>query len=84
MAPKRGSGRVTTPLTPFFWQVVVNYSSGAARAEEVVAQVKAAGGQAIAVGGSVGKVGTLPRLFSNACNRADPTVSGLDPLSARM
>jgi hypothetical protein len=39
--------------------VVVNYSSGAARAEEVVAQVKAAGGQAIAVGGSVGKVGAL-------------------------
>ena len=34
----------------------MNYASGAARAEEVVAQVKAAGGEAIAVGGSVAKV----------------------------
>ena len=34
---------------------MVNYASGAARAEEVVAQVKAAGGEAIAVGGSVAK-----------------------------
>jgi hypothetical protein len=42
-----------------FWarppQVVVNYASGAARAEEVVAEVKKAGGEAIAVGGNIAK-----------------------------
>jgi hypothetical protein len=36
--------------------VVVNYASGAARAEEVVAEVKAAGGDAVAIGGNVAKV----------------------------
>jgi len=42
-------------------QVVINYASGAERALAVVAEVKAAGGEAIAVGGSVAKArGRLP------------------------
>lgn len=46
-------------------QVIVNYASGAARAEEVVAELKAAGGDAIAVGGNVGKVRLLGgRMFT--------------------
>ena len=36
-------------------QVVVNYASGAARAEEVVAEVHAAGGEAVAIGGNIAK-----------------------------
>lgn len=35
--------------------MVVNYASGAARADEVVAEIKAAGGEAVALGGSVAK-----------------------------
>jgi 3-oxoacyl-[acyl-carrier protein] reductase len=35
--------------------VVVNYASGAARAEEVVAEVKKAGGDAVAIGGNIAK-----------------------------
>ncbi len=42
-------------------QVVVNYASGAARAEEVVAAVKAAGGDAIAVGGNIAKARRIKR-----------------------
>lgn len=48
-----------------FPQVVVNYAAGAARADAVVAELKAAGGDAVAIGGNVGKV------------RSGPHVSGL-------
>ena len=34
---------------------MVNYASGAARAEEVVAEVTAAGGEAVAIGGNIAK-----------------------------
>jgi 3-oxoacyl-[acyl-carrier protein] reductase len=53
--------------------VVVNYASGAARAEEVVAEVKAAGGDAVAIGGSVAKVRALtnaPPLWTTCADRA--------------
>ena len=39
----------------------MNYASGAARAEEVVAEVKAAGGEAVAIGGSVSKARCAPQ-----------------------
>ena len=50
-------------------QVVVNYASGAARAEEVVAEVKAAGGEAVAIGGSVAKVRRAAPFAAQAVRR---------------
>ena len=42
---------------------MVNYAAGAARADEVVAEVKAMGGEAIAVGGRVEKASQILILF---------------------
>ena len=41
---------------PLSRQVVVNYAAGAARADEVVAEVKKNGGEAIAIGARVEQV----------------------------
>jgi 3-oxoacyl-[acyl-carrier protein] reductase len=46
--------------------VVVNYASSREGAERVVAQIKAAGGKAIAVRGDVSKVSDVKRLFTQA------------------
>lgn len=46
--------------------VVVNYHSGAERAEEVVRAIESAGGRAIAVGGDVADEGAVDRLFARA------------------
>src|SRR5690349_9978547 len=46
--------------------VVVNYSSSREGAERVVAQIKAAGGKAIAVQGDVSKSADVKRLFAEA------------------
>jgi 3-oxoacyl-[acyl-carrier protein] reductase len=44
--------------------VVVNYASSKEGAEKVVAEIKSAGGKAIAVGGSVAKVAEIDALFA--------------------
>jgi 3-oxoacyl-[acyl-carrier protein] reductase len=65
--------------------VVVNYAGNAARAEEVVAEITAAGGQAIAVQADVAKVADVERLFNAALetfSRVDVVVNsaGIMPL----
>jgi 3-oxoacyl-[acyl-carrier protein] reductase len=65
--------------------VVVNYAGNAARAEEVVAEITAAGGQAIAVQADVAKVSDVERLFNAALenfSRVDVVVNsaGIMPL----
>lgn len=45
-------------------QVIVNYAAGSARAEEVVAELKSGGGDAVAIGANVGKARpTTDRMF---------------------
>jgi len=46
--------------------VIVNYSSSRAGADAVVADIKSAGGEAVAVGGSVAKEAEVKRLFAEA------------------
>ena len=46
--------------------VVVNYATSQAAAEEVVAAIKSAGGQAVAVKADVGKPAEIPTLFAAA------------------
>jgi 3-oxoacyl-[acyl-carrier protein] reductase len=65
--------------------VVVNYAGNAARAEEVVADIKAAGGQATAVQADVANAADVERLFSEALDtfsRVDVVVNsaGIMPL----
>ena len=64
----RGIGRaVATRLAHDGFAVTVNYASNAAKAEEVVAEIKAAaGGQAIAVQADVANGSDVERLFKEA------------------
>src|ERR671924_309951 len=64
----RGIGRaVATRLARDGFAVVVNYAGNAAKAEEVVAEIKAnAGGQAIAVKADVANAADVERLFKVA------------------
>ena len=60
----RGIGRaIAERLAQNGAQVAVNYSSHAKGAEEVVTAIKAAGGDAFAVRGDVGRVSDVVRLF---------------------
>jgi 3-oxoacyl-[acyl-carrier protein] reductase len=60
----RGIGRaIAQRLAQDGAQVAVNYSSHAKGAEEVVTDIKAAGGDAFAVRGDVGRVSDVVRLF---------------------
>ena len=73
----RGIGRaVATRLARDGFAVVVNYAGNAAKAEEVVAEIKAAGGQAIAAQGDVANADDMERLF----NEAADTFSGINVL----
>ncbi len=45
-------------------KVVVNYASSKEGAEKVVAEIKKAGGDAVAIGGSVAKAAEIDRLFA--------------------
>ena len=73
----RGIGRaVATRLARDGFAVVVNYAGNAAKAEEVVAEIKATGGQAIAVQGDVGNADDMERLFKEAAD----TFSGINVL----
>jgi 3-oxoacyl-[acyl-carrier protein] reductase len=68
----RGIGRaVAIRLARDGFAVVVNYAGNAARAEEVVAEIKAAGGQAIAVQADVANVADVERLFKEALDTYD-------------
>jgi acetoacetyl-CoA reductase len=63
----RGIGRaVCELLAERGCRLVVNYQSSQAAAEELVAAVRAAGGQAIAVGGSIADPATGPALVAAA------------------
>jgi 3-oxoacyl-[acyl-carrier protein] reductase len=63
----RGIGRaVATRLARDGFAVAVNYAGNAAKAEEVVAEIKAASGQAIAVQADVANAADVDRLFKEA------------------
>jgi len=81
-----GIGRaVAVRLARDGFVVVVNYAGNAARAEEIVAEIKAAGGHAIAVQADVTNVADVGRLFQEALgtfDRVDVVVNsaGIMPL----
>src|SRR5215212_8919963 len=83
----RGIGRaVATRLAHDGFAVVVNYAGNATKAEEVVAEINAAGGQAIAVQGDVANASDVDRLFKEAVDtfgRINVVVNcaGIMPLS---
>ncbi|HVU07434.1 MAG TPA: SDR family oxidoreductase [Verrucomicrobiae bacterium] len=61
----RGIGRaIAERLAESGAAVAVNYSSNAGEAQKVVAQIKAAGGNAIAIQADVGRVAEIVRLFN--------------------
>jgi 3-oxoacyl-[acyl-carrier protein] reductase len=68
----RGIGRtVAIRLARDGFAVVVNYAGNATKAEGVVAEIKAAGGQAIAVQADVKNVADVERLFKTALDTFD-------------
>jgi 3-oxoacyl-[acyl-carrier protein] reductase len=63
----RGIGRaVATRLAHDGFAVIVNFAGNSTKAEEVVAEIKGAGGQAIAVQADVGNAVDVDRLFKEA------------------
>ncbi len=69
----RGIGRaIVTALAARGDRVAVNYATSAAAAEEVVATVTAAGGQALAVGGDVADEGVVAEVFQQVADRLGP------------
>jgi 3-oxoacyl-[acyl-carrier protein] reductase len=56
-------------------KVVVNYSSSKAGADKVVGEIKAAGGQAVAVQADVRDRGSVGRLFAKRRRRSDQPIS---------
>ncbi len=63
----RGIGRaVATRLASDGFAVMVNYAGNATKAEEVVAEIKAAGGQAFAVQADVANAADVECLFKEA------------------
>lgn len=73
----RGIGASTCRLAAAAgWQVAVNYASNAAAAEAVVAEIRDAGGSAVAVEGDVGTEAGLASIFA----AVDATFSRLDGL----
>ena len=83
----RGIGRaIATRLAHDGFAVVVNYAGNQAQAEEVVAQIQSAGGQAIAVKADVSSPADVERLFAETLSRfgsVDVVVhnSGIMPMS---
>jgi 3-oxoacyl-[acyl-carrier protein] reductase len=68
----RGIGRaVATRLARDGFAVVVNYAGNATKADEVVAEIKAARGQAIAVQADVANAADVDRLFKEAVDTFD-------------
>ena len=65
----RGIGRaVAIRLARDGFAVVVNYAGNSSKANEVVAEIKAAGGQAIPVQGDVANAADVDRLFDETVN----------------
>src|SRR5262245_45068044 len=63
----RGIGRaVALRLARDGFAVVVNFAGNAGKAEEVVAAIRAAGGQAVAVQADVARASDVERLFDKA------------------
>ena len=63
----RGIGRaISRRLAADGHAVVVNYAGNAAKADETVAQIEAAGGRALAVQGDIGREGDVAALFARA------------------
>jgi 3-oxoacyl-[acyl-carrier protein] reductase len=83
----RGIGRaVATRLALDGFAVVVNYAGNATKADEVVAEIKAARGQAIAVQADVANAADVDRLFKEAVDTFDGinvvvNCAGIMPLS---
>jgi 3-oxoacyl-[acyl-carrier protein] reductase len=87
----RGIGAATAKvLAADGWAVAVNYRSGAEEAAQVVSDIEAAGGRAVAVQGDVADADTADALFSAAeealggpvlvlVNNAGVTADGLSP-----
>jgi len=69
----RGIGRaIALRLAEDGFAVAVNYASNAALAEDVVASIEAAGGEAIAVGADVADPGAVAELFESVTNELGP------------
>src|ERR1700687_5129860 len=83
----RGIGSVVAKrLARDGFAIVVNYAGNAAKAEEVVAEIKAAGGQAVAVQADVANAADVEQLFKQTLDtygRVDVVVNnaGILPLS---
>jgi len=83
----RGIGSVVAKrLAHDGFAIVVNYAANAAKAEEVVAEIKAAGGQAVAVQADVANAADVEQLFKQTLDtygRVDVVVNnaGIMPLS---
>jgi 3-oxoacyl-[acyl-carrier protein] reductase len=83
----RGIGRVVaTRLARDGFAVAVNYAGNITKADEVVTEIKAAGGQAIAVQGDVANAADVDRLFKEAVDTFDGinvvvNCAGIMPLS---
>src|SRR6202158_3953037 len=83
----RGIGSVVAKrLARDGFAIVVNYAGNAAKAEEVVAEIKAAGGQAVAVQADVANAADVEQLFKQTLDtygRVDVVVNnaGIMPLS---
>jgi 3-oxoacyl-[acyl-carrier protein] reductase len=83
----RGIGRVVaTRLARDGFAVAVNYAGNITKADEVVTEIKAAGGQAIAVQSDVANAADVDRLFKEAVDTFDGinvvvNCAGIMPLS---
>jgi 3-oxoacyl-[acyl-carrier protein] reductase len=83
----RGIGRiVATRLARDGFAVAVNYAGNITKADEVVTEIKAAGGQAIAVQSDVANAADVDRLFKEAVDTFDGinvvvNCAGIMPLS---
>ena len=66
MLPKGIGASIAKHLAADGAKVVVNYSSSQAGADKVVSEIKAAGGQAVAVKADVSKSADVKKLFDEA------------------
>jgi 3-oxoacyl-[acyl-carrier protein] reductase len=63
----RGIGRaIATRLAHDGFEIIVNFAGNSAKAEEVVAEIKGAGGRAIAIQADVANAADVERLFKEA------------------
>ncbi|QRG67643.1 SDR family oxidoreductase [Brevibacillus choshinensis] len=84
----RGIGRqMAVELAQHGAKVVVNYSSSPGKAEEVVAEIKQVGGEAIAIGADISKVAEVESLFQktlDAYGQVDILVNNAGVMSTRL